>query len=614
LAIAKTFCSGLRYLSSQQIDRVHNSQRWLRPIGEEVPATMRSTVGKQAPNSGHPQDGAVGGNASSTAEIDACLELVAAIDPQGTAFVTDQLGRLLGYLPGQLTGTALDAVFDAAEIRDVITTVSGALASDLPLRFSFQARQGDGQLRTLDLIADRFPCSGSPSGVLLRADGLFGERLQQALDRSEKRYRALVAHSTDIISVLASDGTWLESSEAGTRLLGYPKGYDPEGGIFSVVHDDDLSKAAAALQEVVDGRRGPTEPVEFRIRAMDGSWRIFESFGQNLTDDPDIQGVLIVSSDITNRKRAERALAESEERFRVLAEAASEGVCIAVDLRIESANSTFAAMYGYELSEVVGMSVETFVEPEAWPDLQRHHETGEAVQGEFLGVRKDGTTFPALGRGRTVRYQGQNVRVVTITDLTDQKRSAALEERRRIARNLHDGLTQELHFVGSQLRALIARHPALSADLLGVERASERALDEARRAITVLSGSQPEPLRTALADTAQDLADRHGLGLTLQLEDDLELSPQDTENLLRIVREAMGNAARHGQARFIEIRLWRDDSMHLAISDDGVGFDTTAPTRGFGLISMRERATAIEGVLTVTSTPGRGTEVALTLP
>jgi PAS domain S-box-containing protein len=575
---------------------------------------MTSTVGTREPNISLPPDGAAGGNGSFIAAMDASLELVAAIDAEGRVFVTDQLGRLLGYLPGQLAGVALDRFFDAADICEVVASVNEAVASDLPLRFSCRARQADGQLRTMDLIADRFPGSGKPAGVLLRADGLFGERLQQALDRTEKRYRALVAHSTDVISVLGADGTWLESSEAGTRLLGYPKGYDPEGGIFSVVHEDDLPKAAAALQEVLDGRRSPTQPVEFRIRAMDGSWHTFESFGQNLVDDPDVQGILIVSSDITNRKRAEMALAESEERFRVLAEAASEAVCIVVDLHVESANSAFSAMYGYEPSEVVGMSVETFLEPEAWPDVQRYHDRGEATQGEFVGVRKDGTKFPGLARGRTVRYQGKDVRVVTITDLTDQKRSAALEERRRIARNLHDGLAQELHFVGSRLRALVARHPALASELIGVERASERALDEARRAISVLSGSQPEPLRSALADTAQDLADRHGIALSLRLEDDLELSPQDTENLLRIVREAMSNAARHGQARFIEMRMWRDDSMHLTISDDGAGFDTTAPTRGFGLISMRERAAAIEGGLTVTSSPGNGTEVTLTLP
>jgi PAS domain S-box-containing protein len=571
-------------------------------------------VGTPNTSISHLEEGEMVLGVSSSAVIDASYELVAAVKLDGTAFVTDQLGRLLGYLPGQLNGLTLDRLFEAEDIRGLTQWLTQAAASDLQKRFLCRARQADGQIRAMELIADRFLGSGNGPGALLRAEGLFGERLQQALNRTEKRYRALVAHSTDIISVIAADGTWLESSEAGTRLLGYPKGYDPEGGLFSLLHEDDLGYAATVLQEVLDGRRGPADPVEFRIRAVDGSWHTFESVGQNLTDDPDIQGILIVSSDITNRRNAEKALAESEERFRVLAEAASEAVCIVDDLRIESANAAFAAMYGYEPSEVIGMSVEAFVEPDEWPDVQKQHDSGEPVQGEFLGIRKDGTRFPVLKRGRTIRYKGRDVRVVTITDLTDQKRSAALEERRRIARDLHDGLAQELHFVGAQLRALMVRQPGLSSEVTGLERAAERALDEARRAISVLSANHPEPFAVALANTAEDLADRHGLRLLLQLEGDLELSPHDAENVIRIVREAMINAARHGQAQSIEVSLYRDVATHLTVADDGCGFDPAAPTRGFGLVSMRERAEAIRAVLTVVSSPGKGTKVRLTLP
>ena len=175
----------------------------------------------------------------------------------------------------------------------------------------------------------------------------------------------------------------------------------------------------------------------------------------------------------------------------MLAEAAAEGVCISDSDQIVSANLAFSSMYGYEPDEVVGLPIASLVVPEQRDAALAVQLEDDAVSGEFVALRKDGTRFPAFASSRTTTYQGRSVRVTAITDLTALKLSLALEERRRVARDLHDGLAHELSFIASKTKTAtrIARRETLEA----LASAADRALDEARRAISVLSSGDPPP-------------------------------------------------------------------------------------------------------------------------
>lgn len=185
---------------------------------------------------------------------------------------------------------------------------------------------------------------------------------------------------------------------------------------------------------------------------------------------------------------------------------------------------------------------------------------------------------------------------------------ATTEERRRIARELHDGLAHELAFIASKARAGGAVGCAETRELAC---AADRALDEARRAITVLSASRPERLSHALAQTAEDLGARLGVAVKVELAEDVEMPGEVTENLLRIVREAITNAANHGHPSHVTVRLQHHDGVRLLVEDDGCGFDTINDPRagGFGLLSMQERATSIGAHFSVESKRSQGTRV-----
>ena len=194
--------------------------------------------------------------------------------------------------------------------------------------------------------------------------------------------------------------------------------------------------------------------------------------------------------------------------------------------------------------------------------------------------------------------------------------NAVSEERRRVARELHDGLAQELGFIATRARALEDERPG-DPEARMLASAAERALDESRRAIIALTHSTDEPLEAAVAQAAEEVAGRVGTRLKLELDRDVRVPAATREALVRIVREAVSNAARHGAADAIRVELVNGDGIRLRIIDDGAGFDpdrSSASEGGFGLVSMRERARAVGGVLTIESSPARGTEIEVVLP
>jgi signal transduction histidine kinase len=193
--------------------------------------------------------------------------------------------------------------------------------------------------------------------------------------------------------------------------------------------------------------------------------------------------------------------------------------------------------------------------------------------------------------------------------------AAVLDERQRIARDIHDGVAQDLAFILQQGRHLAAQTGAPTV-MRHIVVAAARALDESRHVIAALARPGGGTFVGAVRVTAVEVAAREGGKVEMDLDTTVALPAATQVALLRVLREAIINAMRHGGAETIKIVLRADPEVSLVVSDDGQGFDLDAApaSGGLGLRSMTARIHELGGAVTIDSAPGSGTRVEVKLP
>src|SRR3954454_19192573 len=243
---------------------------------------------------------------------------------------------------------------------------------------------------------------------------------------------------------------------------------------------------------------------------------------------------------------------------------------------------------------------------------------GCIIGAQYLTEKDDGTSFAAADQRLIELLAAHAAIAIENARLHERSRELSIvEERNRLARELHDSVTQRLFGVAlaaESAHTLLARdREGAAAELKRVSELARGAMEELRAVVFELRpGSlEAEGLATVLRKHVEVLRRVSGREIELQVRDVPRLAPAPATQVLRIAQEALGNALRHAEAQRIEVRL---EGPTLTVSDDGVGFDPTA-VRGqrLGLTSMHERATELGGTFTVTSSQA-GTTVRLELP
>jgi signal transduction histidine kinase len=221
------------------------------------------------------------------------------------------------------------------------------------------------------------------------------------------------------------------------------------------------------------------------------------------------------------------------------------------------------------------------------------------------GTLSVGICAMALAMGMTAAASARHRRAIA---------SAITQERHRIAREIHDGLAQELAYIRMEVLRMAASGDDERVSRLAL--AAERALEESRGAIATLRRDHDTSFSRELTEVAEELTDRAGARLRLRLEPGLEVQPERRQALVRILREAISNGVRHGHATEVDLELSGGEGVRMAVRDNGGGFTPGGPrpSGGFGLTTMRERAQAMGGDLTIQSDPGQGTLVEVNLP
>jgi signal transduction histidine kinase len=241
--------------------------------------------------------------------------------------------------------------------------------------------------------------------------------------------------------------------------------------------------------------------------------------------------------------------------------------------------------------------------------------TADLLRLGFYGFLLAGIVVDNRDDLRALRKANLDLRRLADAELA----AAALEERARLAREIHDGLAQDLWYAKLK-QSRLAQRAGFAGEQLElsqeVEGAIDAALAEARHAVAAMrEGAQAGSLADALERHVDDFGDRFALRAELRTDGPIpEVGPRVQAEVLRIVQEAMTNARRHADATVVRVEVHSSVDLTIVISDNGRGFHADAITPGFGLESMRQRADVIGATLTVTSEPQGGTRVELRIP
>jgi PAS domain S-box-containing protein len=365
-------------------------------------------------------------------------------------------------------------------------------------------------------------------------------------------------------------------------------------------------------------------------------------------DDGRIIGAIETLEDITERKRAEEALHESEKSFRALFEGAYDAIW-SHDLEgnIQTANKAAAALSGYPVEELLRMNVKSFLGEES---LELAREVGRRLVQhlhvelpyELRLIKKDGSEAICMVSTNLVSGDGEAIGFHNIArDVTQEKRMqenlryylrqitrAQEEERKRIARELHDDTAQLLGSLSRQLDNFVRKKSGLAPNevlfLKDLQAQLNRGVQGVHRFVQDLRPSLLDDLGLipALRSLVKDMQEYDGIGSKLEVVGEEKRFPPEFESsLFRIIQEALNNIRRHAKASEASVVIdFSGDMVKVTISDNGRGFELVGrvddlPRSGkLGLVGMQERARLLGGTLEVRSTPGQGTTLIIEVP
>lgn len=564
-----------------------------------------------------------------------------------------------------LGGTGWKQIVHPQDLERCVAAWELAQVQGERFEIEYRLRRADGAYRWHH--ASALPLR-SPDGRLLRWFGTLTdidaevrgaqilesmvEERTRALHEAQSRLRALIDNEPECVKLLDAEGRLLEMNAAGLRMI---EADIAESVLGRCVYGFVAPEQAAAFRDLTERVcRGERGSLEFELVGLKGTRRWLETHAVPFHDEASGETrLLAVTRDITERRRAERALRESEQRFQAFMGNTPVRAWIKdSQLRYTYVNRAFEAEHGLEAKNVIGRDdFEVFPEKAAryfrsddeqvlkgrLPVQQLRQPPGDRGRGPHWLVVKfpladasGATGIGGISMDVTARVEAEeNARRYAehVRDLVNRLVQAQEAERRRVADELHDLIGQNLTALGIDLQALKQQLQA-GGDARATPRLDAMAalldgtIDAIRGVMTDLRPAALEEfgLVSALRWYASQFAKRTGMKVATRSSGrEVRLPPDQELALFRIAQEALTNAAKHSGGKSVDIAVsWRQGKLRLSVADDGRGFADpegarTARRGGFGLPTMRERAEALGGALRV-EFPGPGTRIVVELP
>lgn len=469
-------------------------------------------------------------------------------------------------------------------------------------------------------------------------------------DGGGEYHRLLIEHALDLIALLDREGRVLYNAPSVETVLGYEPDELNGENIFELVHPDDVQHVIASFARNL-GTPGAMEYVEYRFRHKDGSWRFLGSLGNNLLHDPALEGIVVNSRDITDHKRVESALRESENLYRALVQASPHAVTASdPEGYFTYISPQTLRLHGYESEdELLGRSAFDLIAPEDHEKASQNFSNifveGLTRNVDLKLLRKDGSRFTGEVNAALIRDpQGKPKSLVAFTrDITERRRMerdlhARNEELEAFAHTIsHDLLTPAAVVEGYAKTVLEtgtegrpdAERECLESIVRGASRMRnliDSLLQYAQAGHLDMEAGYAKPgevLREIVEDLKNEIIDR---GAELIIAPDMPAIAVDSIKLHQVFSNLVGNALKHmGDAPRPRIEIGASEengNVIFHIRDNGVGIPfefqkmvfepfkhfsiSGAPGLGIGLATVKRAVKTWGGKVWVESKPGGG--------
>jgi PAS domain S-box-containing protein len=605
-------------------------------------------------------------------------------DAYAVAYMSPQVEKLLGHSAQRFMENPgfWNSVAHPEDLARMLAETERTDRTGEPFALEYRMLHKDGGYRW---IRDEAVLVSDELGVPMYWQGVFSDvterkRAEAAMKEGERLYRTVIEQATENIFLIDVETRRIvESNRAFREALGYSEEELHRMTLYDIVAADRDSVDRNLRRTLEEGR---VSVGERRYRRKDGTLLDVEAGGSIILRDGR-QTLVAVAHDITEWARAQYML---EERVATLSGIAGEFTLdhptknLMDDLARSVVNASTAVACGIVLIGEGGGTVDLFGSygfPEGYtaslseayraganspsleafrsrrpvlmPDLRAHILADPLYAPVHRFVREVPWdvvySLPLVSRGRALGAiffcflpdaepgEDEKVFLRAVADqaavavenarlFSEARGKAALEERQRLARELHDSVSQALYGIAlgvETARELLPDDPERAAEPLDYATTLAQAgMTEMRALIFELrpESLEKEGLVAALEKQAAAVQARHGIRVEAELDREPEASLEVKEALYRVAQEALHNTVKHARAANVKLKLEElPEGFTLGIFDDGVGFDARSDFPGhLGLKSMRERATRLGGTLEVTSEPGHGVRILAQVP
>jgi len=459
--------------------------------------------------------------------------------------------------------------------------------------------------------------------------------VEKALQENEKRYRELVELSPDAIWVHC-EGWFVLANPAALEFFGVEKPEDILGRNIADFFDERAQKIIEEKlvkygESPLDLPRREELQMGLRNSVVDVEISACEFVYEGR------QAMMVITRDISLRKRAESLMRQAEERFSKAFHASPVAISIARldDSRFIDVNKAFLRMFGFQREDVTGRTIfelNIHVDPDGRRKIVEHLSKEKSISNYEVKLKtKAGWPIDVVESLELVELAGQPCILTIWEDVTERRRlereilEISEREQSRVGQDLHDGVCQNLAGVAflaesfaNSLAAGKLTPAAASGEARNLAKYVRLAIDEAHNLATGLYPVKVEEngLMSALQELATDTAQRFQVSCAFKCAEPVALASNETAtHLYRIAQEAVGNAIKHGGAHSVEVRLARKKGgVILTVEDNGRGLPKKAMRPGMGLKTMTYRARVIGGSLEISNKSTCGVSVSCFIP